>query len=220
MRGWDEDKGPDDLGGRCGASLACHVRDVLLHAARDGGSGHRHAQDGGEGDEQGGQVVAGSVRRGVLERLPDKAGMDHRRTSARGQIRITNIPMDERTARMLRHEADLAEPARLAYEHDAPAHEAAFFGHYTPSKARVQGLLEYALAHDHDPFWRALARRLSTASGSPWNEAVAAAAETGSTWNTDARIRRVVYDALYQGRLPGRRQPLPAYDGHRDGRSA
>lgn len=99
------------------------------------------------------------------------------------------------------------------YQQPRLAADAAFFGHYEPSRARVQLLLEYALAHDHDPFWRALARRLSTPGcTSPWNAAIAAAQEAGVAWTPEVRIRRIVYGTLYEGRVAGRSRGAPAFD--------
>jgi len=99
------------------------------------------------------------------------------------------------------------------YRQPRVADEAAFFGHYEPSRARVQLLLDYALAHERDTFWAALARRLRRPSGtSPWNEAIAAAQETGTEWNKRARARRIVYGVLYEGRVAGRYRAPPFDD--------
>lgn len=88
--------------------------------------------------------------------------------------------------------------------------DAAFFGHYEPSRERVQMLLNYALAHDHDPFWGELARRLTTPGcGSPWNAAIAAAEEAGILWEAHTRVRTLVYRALYEGRIAGRHRTQP-----------
>lgn len=93
----------------------------------------------------------------------------------------------------------------VPYQQPPIADPAALFGHYAPSRARVQLLLEYALAHEHDAFWRALARRLRAPSGAPpWNEAIAAAQDVGIEWSTQARVRRIVYGVLYEGRIAGR----------------
>jgi hypothetical protein len=101
---------------------------------------------------------------------------------------------------------------RTTYEPPGLSAEAAFFGHYVPSRARVQLLLDYALAHQHEAFWRALARRLtSPGCALPWNEAIAAAADAGIDWDADARVRRIVHAALYEGRIAGRSR-APAVD--------
>lgn len=99
---------------------------------------------------------------------------------------------------------------QTTYERPVLSDDAAFFGHYEPSRERVQMLLDYALAHDHDPFWRALARRLTTPGcGSPWNAAIAAAEEAGVAWDSNTRIRALVYRALYEGYVAGRRRAFP-----------
>lgn len=100
------------------------------------------------------------------------------------------------------------------YRQPLPATDAVFFGHYSPSRARVQLLLDYASAHDRDDFWSKLAARLADPqAASPWNEAVAVARETGRGWDVDSRERRVVYGVLYEGRIPGRRRPgAPPFD--------
>jgi hypothetical protein len=102
----------------------------------------------------------------------------------------------------------------IAYEPDVSPNNPAFLGHYVPSRARVARLIDFALAHEHDPFWEALARRLFACDrGSAWNEAVAAAQEVGRDWTREARVRRIVHAALFEGRLPGHRgESAPAFD--------
>lgn len=105
-------------------------------------------------------------------------------------------------------------PLDTPYRQPRLSDDAAFYGHYAPSRARVTLLLSYALAHEKHPFWAAVGRRLTRGHGSPpWNEVIAAAHEAGVEWGAHARERRVAHAILYEGRVPGRRgEPVEPFD--------